>query len=56
MITKNSTFRKVSTLYIIHIGVYSSRENVINESMRHNNTVQTNAKEVMIISCNTFCK
>ena len=56
MITKNLTFRNVSTLYIIHIGVYSSREDVINESMFHNNTVQTNAKEFMIISRNTFCK
>ena len=56
MITKNLTFRQVSTLYIIHIGVYSSREDVINESMLHNNTVQTNAKEFMIISRNTFCK
>ena len=55
-ITKNFTFRLVSTLYIIHIGVYSSREDVINESMFHNNTVQTNAKEFMIISRNTFCK
>ena len=42
---KNLTFRQVSTLYIIHISVYSSREDVINESMFHNNTVQTNAKE-----------
>ena len=56
MITKNSTFRQVSTLYIIHICVYSSREDVINKNMRHNITVQTNAKEFMIISCNTFCK
>ena len=56
MITKNLTFRQVSTLYIIHIGVYSSREDVINKSMFHNNTVQTNAKEFMIISRNTFCK
>ena len=56
MITKNLTFRQVSTLYIIHIGVYSSREDVTNESMFHNNTVQTNAKEFMIISRNTFCK
>ena len=56
MITKNLTFRQVSTLYIIHIGVYSSREDVINESMFHNNTVQTNAKEYMIISRYTFCK
>ena len=56
MITKNLTFRQVSTLYIIHIGVYSSREDVINESMFHNNIVQTNAKEFMIISRNTFCK
>ena len=56
MITKNLTFRQVSTLYIIHIGVYSSREDVTNESMFHNNIVQTNAKEFMIISRNTFCK
>ena len=56
MITKNLTFRQVSTLYIIHIGVYSSREDVINESMFHNNTVQKNAKEFMIISRYTFCK
>ena len=56
MITKNSTFRQVSTLYIIAIGVYSSREDVISESMCHNNTVQTNAKEFMTISRNTFCK
>ena len=56
MITKNLTFRQVSTLYIIHIGVYFSREDVINESMFHNNTAQTNAKEFMIISRCTFCK
>ena len=56
MITKNSIFRQISALYIIYIGVYSNREDVINESMFHNNTVQTNAKEFMIISCNTFCK
>ena len=56
MITKNSTFRQVGTLYIIHIGVYSSREDVINESIRYNNTVQTNAKEFIVISRNTFCK
>ena len=56
MITKNSTFRQVSTLYIIHIGVYSSRKDVINESMHHNNTLQTNAKEFMTINRNTFCK
>ena len=56
MITKNSTFRQVSTLYIIDIGVYSSREDVISESMCLNDTVQTNAKEFMTISRNTFCK
>ena len=56
MITKNLTFRQVSTLYIIHIGVYFSREDVINESMFHNNTAQTNAKEFMIINRYTFCK
>ena len=56
MITKNLTFRQVSTLYIIHIGVYFSREDVTNESMFNNNTAQTNAKEFMIISRYTFCK
>ena len=49
MITKNLTFKQLNTLYIIHISVYSSREDVINKSMRGNNTVQTNAKEFMIV-------